>query len=36
MAVDATGVGRPVIDMIHDANLPATVYAITLTGGCCR
>ena len=33
MAVDATGVGRPVIDMIKDAHLPATVYAITLTGG---
>jgi len=33
MAVDATGVGRPVIDMIRDANLPANVYAITLTGG---
>jgi len=33
MAVDATGVGRPVIDMIRDANLPATVYPITLTGG---
>jgi hypothetical protein len=33
MAVDATGVGRPVIDMIRDADLPATVYAITLTGG---
>jgi hypothetical protein len=33
MAVDATGVGRPVIDMIRDAHLPATVYAITLTGG---
>ncbi len=33
MAVDATGVGRPVIDMIHDANLPATIYPITLTGG---
>jgi hypothetical protein len=33
MAVDATGVGRPVVDMIRDANLPATVYAITLTGG---
>jgi hypothetical protein len=33
MAVDATGVGRPVIDMIRDANLPASVYAITLTGG---
>jgi Terminase RNaseH-like domain len=33
MAVDATGVGRPVIDMIRDANLTATVYAITLTGG---
>jgi hypothetical protein len=33
MAVDATGVGRPVIDMIKDANLPASVYPITLTGG---
>jgi len=33
MAVDATGVGRPVIDMIKDAHLPATVYPITLTGG---
>ena len=33
MAVDATGVGRPVIDMIQDANLPASVYPITLTGG---
>jgi hypothetical protein len=33
MAVDATGVGRPVIDMIHDAHLPASVYPITLTGG---
>ena len=33
MAVDATGVGRPVIDMIKDANLPADLYAITLTGG---
>jgi len=33
MAVDATGVGRPVIDMIKDAHLPANVYPITLTGG---
>jgi hypothetical protein len=33
MAVDATGVGRPVIDMIRAANLPATIYPITLTGG---
>ena len=33
MAVDATGVGRPVIDMIKDAQLPASVYPITLTGG---
>jgi hypothetical protein len=33
MAVDATGVGRPVIDMIRDARLQAHVYAITLTGG---
>jgi hypothetical protein len=33
MAVDATGVGRPVIDMIRDAHLRADVYPITLTGG---
>ena len=33
MAVDATGVGRPVIDMIRDASIPATLYPITLTGG---
>jgi len=33
MAVDATGVGRPVIDMIRDAHLPASIYPITLTGG---
>jgi hypothetical protein len=33
MAVDAMGVGRPVIDMIRDAHLPASVYPITLTGG---
>ena len=33
VAVDATGVGRPVIDMIHDANLPACIYPITLTAG---
>ena len=33
MAVDATGVGRPVIDMIRDAHLGGSIYAITLTGG---
>ncbi|MEO8586769.1 MAG: hypothetical protein ABI584_11455 [Acidobacteriota bacterium] len=33
MAVDATGVGRPVIDMIQDAGIPASLYPITLTGG---
>ena len=33
MAVDATGVGRPVVDMIRDAHLPASIYPITLTGG---
>ena len=33
MAVDATGVGRPVIDMIKEAHLDATIYPITLTGG---
>ena len=33
MAVDATGVGRPVIDMIRDAHMDASIYPITLTGG---
>jgi phage FluMu gp28-like protein len=33
MAVDATGVGRPVIDMIRDAHIDASIYPITLTGG---
>jgi hypothetical protein len=33
MAVDATGVGRPVVDMIRDAHIPASIYPITLTGG---
>lgn len=33
MAVDATGVGRPVIDMIRDAHINAGIYPITLTGG---
>jgi len=29
IAVDATGVGRPVVDMIDEARLDATVSAIT-------
>ena len=33
LAVDATGVGRPVVDMLEDANLGADLYALTLTGG---
>ena len=33
MAVDATGVGRPVIDMIKDAHIDASIHPITLTGG---
>ncbi len=33
LAIDATGVGRPVVDMIRDSNLKADAYAITITGG---
>ncbi len=33
IAVDATGVGRPVVDMIEEANLRGDIYAVTITGG---
>lgn len=33
LAVDATGVGRPVVDMLEEARIPADLYALTLTGG---
>ncbi len=33
LVVDATGVGRPVVDMIAEAGLPATVEAFTITAG---
>lgn len=33
LAVDATGVGPPVVDLLRMARLPSTVYAITITGG---
>jgi len=33
LAVDATGVGRPVVDMLEEAGIPADLYALTLTGG---
>jgi len=33
LAVDATGVGRPVVDMLEEARIGATLYALTLTGG---
>ena len=33
LAVDATGVGRPVIDMIREASIPAELYPVTITGG---
>ncbi len=33
LAVDATGVGRPVVDMLIAANLPAELVPITITGG---
>lgn len=33
LAVDATGVGRPVIDMIRHAEIDANLLAITITAG---
>ncbi len=33
LVVDATGVGRPVIDMLRRESLPATRYDVTITGG---
>jgi len=33
LAVDATGVGRPVVDMIRDARIDAHLLAITITAG---
>lgn len=33
LVVDATGVGRPVVEMLRDAGLPPPVVAITITGG---
>lgn len=33
LAIDGTGVGRPVVDMIREAQLRADAYAITITGG---
>jgi hypothetical protein len=33
LAIDATGVGRAVVDMFLDAHLPADIHPITLTAG---
>ncbi len=33
IAADATGVGRPVIDMLRDARFAANVYPVTITAG---
>lgn len=33
LAVDATGVGAPVVDLLHAAGLPCPLYAITIHGG---
>ncbi len=33
LAIDATGDGRPVVDMIEEARVGADSYAITITGG---
>ncbi|KAA0249816.1 hypothetical protein FBQ97_04170 [Acidobacteria bacterium ACD] len=33
LAVDATGVGRPVVDMLREGRVGEEVYGITLTGG---
>jgi hypothetical protein len=33
LVVDATGVGRPVVDLLEAAGLPCKVMAVTITGG---
>ncbi len=33
LVIDQTGVGRPVIDLLREANLPATIVPVTITGG---
>ncbi len=33
LVVDATGVGRPVMDLLKDANLPANLTGVTITAG---
>ena len=33
LAVDATGVGTPVVDMLRDARLGCDICAVTITGG---
>jgi hypothetical protein len=33
LVVDATGVGRPVVDLLERAELPCKIWAVTITGG---
>lgn len=33
LAVDATGVGKPVVDLLRNSQLRASLYAVTITGG---
>ncbi len=33
LAVDATGVGGPVVEMLKDARMPCTLIPVTITGG---
>jgi hypothetical protein len=33
LLVDATGVGRPVVDLLRRERLPGTLYDVTITGG---
>ena len=33
LIVDATGVGRPVVDMLRGARLPCRLMPVTITGG---
>jgi hypothetical protein len=33
LAVDATGVGRPVVDLLRAAQLPVCLYPVTITAG---
>jgi hypothetical protein len=33
LAIDQTGVGRPIVDLFFEANLPCAIYPVTITAG---